>query len=333
MPDTAMNVLLYIAGSTRTMLGCFAVLSVALLFAGEDNAWAVPLALTALALNLAAAIAVHPRLRRGGLGVFHACLLALLVTAAVGQLTRFDGHVEVVEGGAFEPQAVTTVRAGPLHAWRLPRDAFVQGPWTVDYAPGVKRAHTRSAVLVAQADGSAQPQVVGDDEPLRIDGYRLYTTHNKGFAPVVTWLPDAGEPATGALHMPSYPLFDWKQEARWEVPGQGEVRLFLQLDAPLDERVAWTLDTASIRAALVVHAEGRRTVLRPGEAVALAGGRLSYDRLTGWMGYRIFHDPTLPWLFALAAVAVAGLGAHVWRRAATVLPLHAVVAFSGGASR
>jgi cytochrome c biogenesis protein len=326
-----MNAMLTVAGSTRTMLGCFVALSVALLFAGEDHAWAVALALAALALNLAAAIAVHPRLRRGGLGVFHGGLLALLVTAAVGQLTRFEGRVEVVEGGAFEPQAVTTVRAGPLHAWQLDRDAFVQGPWSVDYAPGVKRAHTRSAVLVAQADGTTQPQVVGDDEPLRLGSYRLYTTHNKGFAPVVTWLPERGEPATGALHMPPYPLFDWKQETRWDVPGYGEARLFLQLDAPLDERAAWTLDPATISAALVVHAEGQRIVLRRGDAASLSGGRLRYDRLSGWMGYQIFHDATLPWLLALAALAVAGLGAHVWRRAASVLPLSA--ALSGGAGR
>jgi cytochrome c biogenesis protein ResB len=326
-----MNVPLATVGSTRAMLACFAALGAALLLPGAHSAWSVPLALGAVALNLAAAIAVHPRLRRGGLGAFHGALLALLLAAACGQLARYEGEIEIVEGGAFEPEAVTTTRAGALHEWGIGRDAFLQGPWTVDYEPGVKRAHTRSGVLVAQDDGSLRPHVVGDDTPLAVAGYRFYTTHNKGFAAIVTWLPERGEAATGALHFPSYPMFDWRQEARFDVPGHGEARLFLQLDAPVDERARWTLDPAATPAALVVHAEGRREVLRPGNAIPLPGGRLRFERLAGWMGYRVFRDPALPWLFALAAVAVVGLAWHVWRRAAIALPLGATATEGGGA--
>jgi cytochrome c biogenesis protein len=326
-----MRTLLAAVGSTRAMLACFAALGAALVLPGAHGTWSVPLALAAVALNLASAIAVHPRLRRGGLGILHASLLAFLLAAACGQLARYEGEIEVVEGGAFEPEAVTTTRAGVLHTWGLGRDAFFQGPWTVDYEPGVKRAHTRSGVLVAQDDGSLRPRVVGDDTPLRIDGYRFYTTHNKGFAAIVTWLPERGEPATGALHFPSYPMFDWRQEARFDVPGHGEARLFLQLDAPLDERARWTLDPAATNAALVVHAEGRRESLRPGNAAPLPGGRLRFDRLTGWMGYRVFRDPALPWLLVFAAVAVAGLAWHVWRRAAIALPLASTAAEGGHA--
>ena len=36
-----------------------------------------------------------------------------------------------------------------------------------------------------------------------------------------------------------------------------------------------------------------RTVLRP-------GGTLVYEGLHSWMGYRVHHDPTLPWLLAAA---------------------------------
>jgi cytochrome c biogenesis protein len=68
-----------------------------------------------------------------------------------------------------------------------------------------------------------------------------------------------------------------------------------------------------VAAKLIVHAEGQRAELLPGATMPVAGGALTFERLTGWIGYRIYYDPTLPWLFALAVIAVAGLAWHIAR--------------------
>ena len=42
--------------------------------------------------------------------------------------------------------------------------------------------------------------MVGDDTPLVLDGYRLYTTSNKGFAPLLTWQQNGAPAVHGVLH-------------------------------------------------------------------------------------------------------------------------------------
>jgi hypothetical protein len=48
--------------------------------------------------------------------------------------------------------------------------------------------------------------------------------------------------------------------------------------------------------------------------VAVPEGVLVYEGLTAWMGYKVFYDPTLPWLLASAVLAIAALSAFFWRR-------------------
>src|SRR6185369_16759691 len=178
------------------------------------SAAAILLPLSLLAMNLAAAIVVRPALRRGGLGLFHIALLGLLLLAGVGRLTHFDGRVEVAEGAFFDPAQVEVKGSGPWHGSGWKNLQFRQGPFEVDYAAGVKRSHTRSQVW-AEGESSAAPRLVGDDTPLILDGYRFYTTHNKGFAPLLSWQPEGAAAVPGLINMPSYPLFDWKQENSW----------------------------------------------------------------------------------------------------------------------
>jgi len=311
-----MNRSLALLGSTRVTLAGFVLLGAAVVAVeswpgAPDSVAVVPLVL--LATNLACALATRRRLRTGGLGVFHVALLALMVVAAGGRLTRFEGRVEVAEGGELEASAVDASFRGPLHRFRLADAAFAQGPLRVEYRAGLRRAHTTTVVRVRDDDGRTRTVAVGDDVALVVNGYRLYTTHNKGFAPVVTWTPRGGAAQSGALHLPSYPRFDGAQELLWQPPGGSELRVFLRLDQPLDEARDWVLEPGATSAALVVHDGGRRAELRPGESLALAEGTLRYERLAGWMGYRIYYDPTLPALFAIALVAIAGLAWHLWR--------------------
>ncbi|RMD78938.1 MAG: hypothetical protein D6809_04795 [Gammaproteobacteria bacterium] len=288
------------------------------------SVWVLVLPMGLLALNLLAAVTTNPRIyRRGGLLAFHLALLGLVVLAAIGRLTLFEGHVELVEGQAFSAAEVFDVRAGPLHDGGLERVRFVQGPWTVQYSAGMVRGPTRSTVLVPDGRGGWERRVVGDDVPLVLRGYRFYTSYNKGFAPILTWIPDGpeGRPGaayTGAVHMPAYPLYDFRQTNTWRPPGGPELKLWLHVQAGLRGDADWVLDghRATGRLAVRVAGEGgeRRVELRPGEAVHLPGGTLRFERLGTWMGYKIFYDPTLPWLFVTGILGVLGLAAHYWRR-------------------
>ena len=338
MKRTLLRLPHWLASSRLTLAG-FAVLAVGVLATySKPGASAAPmvLPLALLALNLAAALAVRPELRRGGLGLFHAALLAMLLLVAAGRLTHFDGRVEVAEGAMLDPARIEVTGSGPWHGDRWQRLQFRQGPYEVDYAAGVKRAHTRSSVWPGgmqkgeqkgEQNGAqngaptAAPDLVGDDTPLVLEDYRFYTTHNKGLAPLLTWQPDGGAAVQGVLHMPSYPLFDYQQENRWTAPDGTALRFWLRIERPMPEHTAWTLDPHTLPAVLVVEVGGVRSELKPGESVALPGATLRYERLNGWMGYRIFYDPTLLPMFVVALLGVLGLAWHLWRRSAQLLPL------------
>lgn len=286
----------------------------------ETPVWVLVAPLTVLAVNLCAAIITDPRInRRGGLLVFHVGLLAIAVLVAIGRLTYLEANVELAEGQAFSPDEMIDVRAGIWHRGNFERVHFVQGPYAIDYSAGMVRGPTRSQIAVSDGHGGWDHRVIGDDTPLVLDGYRFYTTFNKGFAAILTWMPDAGIPVTGAIHMPSYPLFEHRQANRW-TPGAGEeeIRFWLQLDTGMDTQAAWRLEPATARGLLVVRAGEERVELAPGQSIRLDGGFLRYERLSSWMGYKLYYDPTLQWLFIVAFITVFGLAAHFWRKFGTV---------------
>ncbi|MBC7952851.1 MAG: hypothetical protein H7Z12_13670 [Rhodospirillaceae bacterium] len=265
-----------------------------------------------LALNLLAAIHKHERLRRQrGLLVFHVGLAALALVAALGRLMSLQGHVEIAEGTLFDASAVVA-NVAPFHAWTLDRAEFVQGPFIIRYDPGMQRRETDSTVLLPDGQGGWHEKVVGDDRPLVIGAYRLYTTPNKGFAPVLTWTGADGQSVTGSVHLPSYPMNYENQGNEWPLP-DGSRNLVVWLEMPtqvFDENGPWSFRPPTDAKLALVDGD-HRVVLAPGEEAEIGGGRVRYDRLAGWMGYTIFYDPTLPWLAALAAVAVLGLAWHV----------------------
>jgi hypothetical protein len=314
-----MNPLLRRLGSTRLTPWLFGLLALAVVLAHvnmrlPDTAVAAPLGL--LALHLGSAMALRPRLRRGGLGLFHICLLACLGLLAWGRLTHFDGRLEIAENTAFDAAAVMPAEQGPWHATSdLAGLQFMQGRFQVNYETGVRRADTRSQVQLA--DGSTL--VVGDAQALKLSGYRFYTTHNKGFAPLLRWQAPGQEAQTGHLHMPSYPLFDWQQLQDWTPPGGPAMKLWVHPDTPLPEDRAFTLAPGSMAATLVLEVAGQRHSLRAGESLKGPWGTLRFERLDGWMGYRVHRDPAMLPLLVLALAGVLGLAWHVWPRLARSL--------------
>jgi cytochrome c biogenesis protein len=270
--------------------------------------------LVVLCLNLVSALITNPRFRRqAGLLVFHYCLVAVIVVAAVGQMTRFKGRVEITQGQMFTSDMVQAVREGPWHPrQRLNAVSFRQGPLSVEYAPRLQRGRTRSHVATREDRGLVS---FGDNVPFEAAGYRFYTTSNKGYAVLFNWFGDLGDASTAAIHLSSYPLRDWKQIRRWTSPGGSEIKVELQLAQKVPMDRSWILDSRDAAGAVKVTLQsGRVQVLTAGDEIRVPGGRLRYQGLRMWMGYEVVYDPTLPWLFAAAFIAVLGLVWHFWTK-------------------
>lgn len=276
--------------------------------------WLV-LPLVVLSVNLLAAIVFNPRIRKNsGLLMFHLCLLAIALLASLSQMTSMKAHVRVVEGTLFDASAVTVDKQGPWHSLdALSEVAFVQGDIQVSYTKGLRRGVTRSWLQLRNRE-----VLIGDNTPYRHNNYRFYTTSNKGFAAILNWYDANGSLVQGSISFPSYPLYDWKQKLSWKTPSGEELKFELVVDTPLAQERDWMLDSKNYNGYLqVTMADGSAHTLRAGDTVELAGGRLAFETMRMWMGYRIFYDPWLVWFFAVAVVGVTGLGWHYYLRLCT----------------
>lgn len=278
--------------------------------------WSLAAPLALLAANLGAAIATHPALRtHSGLLVFHVALLAFVLLVAAGRLTYLKGHVELSEGQTFDG-VLTGVERGPLHRARYESVRFTNLGFEIDYAAGIKRGATRNLVAWVGADGAVRHERIGDTVPLGLEGYRFYTSFNKGFAPVFSWAPNGGAAMRGTIHLPSYPAHEFGQALEWTPPGSG-TPVWVMLD--FDEVILDPERDSSFRIPkvhrLVARYGNERHELAPGDSLALPSGRLRYEGLTTWMGYTVTYDWTLPWLVFTALLAAASLGWHLVRKA------------------
>jgi cytochrome c biogenesis protein len=314
-------------GSLRSTLALLGLLGLAV-FAGQAvealGAPALTVAMALLSLNLVAALVVHPAFRRQlPLLVAHLALLALVVLAAGGRLASLDGRFELTQGVPFDGTLIDA-RAGPLHHDGLQRLTFSHQGFEIDYAPGRKRGATRNAVTWRDEAGRERSAVIGDHRPLVIDGYRLYTSPNKGFAPLLTWTPTGGEPVTGAVHLPAFPAHELRQSIEWSLPDGRRAWVLLQTDETLIDPSRAGRFELPRRHTLVLRMDPQRHELRPGQSGELPGGTLTYLGLRTWMGYRVTCDPTLPWLLAASLLAVFALAWHYTQRFFFAAPAPAV---------
>ncbi|MFL6565503.1 MAG: cytochrome c biogenesis protein ResB [Burkholderiales bacterium] len=303
--------------SLKLTAAALALLAAGVLWAYFERVQSVP-ALVApmalLAVNLGCAILVNPKFRAQlPLLVFHVALLVLVLLAAAGRLTYLNGRLELSTGEAFTGELLDAEQ-GPLHRPRLAQAAFVNEGFEIDYAPKWKRLETRNVVRWRTVRGE-ETGIIGDQTPLVLEGYRFYTTSNKGFAPVFVW-QRAGAPAErGSVHLPPYPVLQFAQQVQWTPPGaERGVTVRLPLDEELIDYERASGFRLPPRRDVELVVDGRVHVLAPGASLELADGRLRYDGLTTWMGYVVFFDWTLPWLAAAGALAAAALGWHFWRR-------------------
>lgn len=314
MFESAMKIIPALSSLRLTLAGML-MLTVGVLVSYFDPAapvaWMV-LPLLLLAVNLLAAVRVNPVIRgQPALLLFHVCLLAVVLLAAGSQLGSLQGRVELTEGQTFSADSVVVVRQGLWHPGeRLERLAFTQGPLRVMYNPGLNRSGTESRLLPDGTQQAGSEQIIGDNTPLVMDGYRFYTTSNKGYSALLVWRDAHGNAEAGAVNFPSYPANDWQQLNNWVSPGGEQLGLELVLTNPPGFSQQWTLESNGVAASLHLNVDGSTRVLRPGEQALLADGSLQFVSVRMWMGYEIRYEPLLPWLFGVAVIGVLALAWH-----------------------
>ncbi len=278
--------------------------------------WGLVGPLLAFALNLTAAVVTNPIFRRQTfLLIFHLALIAIVLLLAIGRLTYLKGQLELSEGEVFDGQ-LSQEEKGPLHPLHLDALHFSNEGFTISYNKGIRRGDTRNRVAWTGADGQVRHEIIGDQNPLILAGYRFYTSFNKGFAPAFIWQPSAGgPPMLGTVHLPAYPLHEYKQATEW-VPPQSKTPLWimLQFDEVILDPEKPSEFHLPTQYQVVVRSGDERHELKPGDSLKLPDGVLEFDGLRSWMGYTVFYDRTLPWLLASGLLAVASLALHFWKK-------------------
>ena len=312
MHESAINTLQSLASLKLTLAGIAALLGAVLFayFSARQSSVYIIAPLALLAVNLLAAIVFNPRIRQNsGLLMFHICLLMIAVLTMLSQLTSMKGRIEIVQGTAFDANNVTVTEQGAWHPFdKLHEVRFVQGDIEVEYVAGLRRGTTRSQLQQANDESV----VVGDNQAFTSHGYRFYTTSNKGFAAIISWYTKDAGVTRGAIHFPSYPLFDWKQQNHWKLPSGKQLEFRLAVETALDPERAWTLYNSGRGHIELTLPDKSVHTLRPGDTIELDGGLLEFEAMRMWMGYKIFYDPFLAWFFAAALVGVAGLSWHYY---------------------
>ena len=289
------------------LLMAAAALGVAYNIVAPTSAALVPLGL--LVVNLTASISSNARFRADlPLLVFHLSVLALVALLAVARLTYFQGAAKVPVGAGFAGDLHTEQR-GALHGDGAPRLRFSNAGFTEVFPEGNKYRATENRIRFSDPAGNLHEGVIGDDRPLVLDGYRIYTSRNRGFAPMVQWTADNGEIQFATIQLGKVGEDGFTPGMPWKIPSGPEI--WLSLSTERMQTAAGTkrdnLGAKEARNKLVLRHDERFYDLAAGESVDLPGGRLTYSRLSAWMGYSIIYDPTKPWLLGTVAVAIGSL--------------------------
>ena len=314
-------------GSLRLTLVAFVFLAAGILIAyfseTHTSPWLVA-ALVLLAVNLLATILTRPHFRQQkSLLFFHLSLLLLILLIAVGQLSYLIGRVEVLEGTEFSG-VLLDADEGPWHHRDLDKVRFVNHGFSIGYGEGMYRLRTYNRVSGIDDAGKAFEAVIGDHVPLVLNGYRFYTTSNKGFALIFDWQRPGLPPLRGSINLPSYPANALRQAQQWILPGMGEpVWVMLQLaDEIIKEDQAGEFQLPSRYRIVIRYGDERFELpeISPEsgpdlqQGVDLPGGRLNYIGVRSWMGYKVTYDPTLSWLLTVAVFAVLLMAWHFWQK-------------------
>ena len=309
-PSHVLRSLVSFAGSTRFTLWQLALLGIANLLYYQQFPYGDVLLIVSLCLalvNLTSAIFTQASLRmNNSLLVFHVSLAAMIVFAGIGQLTYLKGRLELTQGAVFTGDVLES-QQGIFHRNRLDKLQFKNLGYKVGYRAGLKRNRTINQVAWIGQGGNWQVSEIGDQHPLVIDGYRFYTSFNKGYSLVFSW-QDARGYVTGSVNLPSFPAREFEQAQYWQIPDTNKL-IWSQL---VPEKKIVTLEQAFELGELedhhiVMRFDDQRFEMRPGEEVKIGGGTLYYEGVRQWMGYKVVYDWTRPWMIAACLIAIAAM--------------------------
>ncbi|NMG44984.1 hypothetical protein GPA22_14750 [Aromatoleum toluvorans] len=280
---------------------------------GHSATLAMLVPFSLLTLNLLAAIVTNRRFRADlPLLVFHLALLALAVTLVVARLTYFEGQAAVTVGTSFDGNLIAE-ESGPLHTRRVAELRFTNLGFAEHQPDRGRYRTTYNRIRWQSGDGRTQTADIGDDVPLVLAGYRIYTSRYRGFSPVFRWTAAAGTDEWGTVQLRDSNNGAFAGANDWTLPDGRTAWLMVDTDDPAAARegahVRTNLGAGGEAQRLILRIDDARHTLSPGDQLELAGGTLTYVRLDSWMGYRIVADPTRPWLLGAVALGVIAL---VW---------------------
>lgn len=283
--------------------------ALAVVFAeGSPTVWmAVPFAL--LLLNLLAAIFSLPRFRADlPLLIFHVALLMLVVLVVLARLTYFEAGATLSRDSSFEGILVADER-GPLYGEGYKKLRFANLGYTTNYNARGRYQATYNRISWLDSNGRWHEAEIGDDHPLVMGDYRIYTTGNRGFTLIMGWKPTGGALEYGAVELDDPGADGFASTATWQLPNGEEIWGMISAN-PNGAGAGSSIDNLGVAEQslpLVLRVAEQRHEMALGETIELDGGRLSYQQLESWMGYQIIYDPARNWIVATVLIGILSL--------------------------
>ncbi|MGY1884434.1 cytochrome c biogenesis protein ResB [Blastococcus sp. SYSU DS0753] len=285
-------------------------------------------------------------LKETGNLVFHLSLLALLLSLAGGKLWGYEGSILVTEGQGFcnSFQQYDTYSAGPLvGSGDLSPLCVDLEQFTAEYEENLTAASFTADIRYGEPSAEGRPTTIGVNDPLRVDGDRVYVTGH-GFSPTFTVTVPDGTTFTdltvpflpsdqqtlaseGALKLPDIP----GREEQLALKGffaptglvQGGVLTsvdprplapqvaliafsgYLGLDSGLPQSV-YSLDESQIERGRLTEVGSAN--LSVGESLDLPDGtRVTFSGVKEFAALQFSHDPGQVWVLGSAITLLAGL--------------------------
>ncbi|GAB3272876.1 cytochrome c biogenesis protein ResB [Kineosporia babensis] len=294
--------------------------------------------------------------------LFHLSLVGLLAAMAIGSFVSYSGQNVVIVGDKWAntlPQYDTFEGGRNVGADDLPPYSFTLKSFTAEFDSestgdqfGAARDFEAKVDLVREPGAEPQEQTIRVNQPLDVDGARLFLVGN-GYAPVITvrdgegnevWsaaVPflsnDANYTSTGVVKMPDAKpeqlglLGVFLPTAGTDPDTGAEVSVFPDDDNPKLQVYAFTgdlgLDDGVARSVYVLdegkleqvkNAEGEQftQTIGVGESVELPGGNgtVTLDGVSRYVALDIRYDPTKVYALVFALMALFGVTASLFVR-------------------
>lgn len=285
-------------------------------------------------------------LRETGNLIFHIALLVAVIAVAVDRLYAYEGTVVVEQGHGFCNTAVDldSLRTGRLAGGRglAPFCVDDLNKFTATYTASGEPTGFAADITYSQgADGTPKRHTVKVNQPLRMEGVRVYLTGH-GFAPTFTVrMPDGSTRTSTDAFLPQDAMLTSEGAVKLQGAGTGRdiaIQGIFAPDgvmtasgvltsgspAPLNPSVAifvyqgdlglgngvpqnvYSLDARQIANGALRHV-GTAT-LTPGQSKTLPGGvRVTFDGYTQWVNFQISHNPAQNYLLLAALGMLGGL--------------------------